>query len=659
MSTTDLLAALTDLREDLSRVRMPLALPEASAQADAASRIVDQLDDYVLPRLETIDAPLLTVVGGSTGAGKSTLVNSLVGRVVSRPGVIRPTTVSPVLVHHPDDAHWFSDDRILPGLIRATVASSDSSTLHLVAEPTLPRGLAILDAPDIDSVVQGNRDLAAQLLQAADLWLFVTSAARYADAVPWDFLVAAAERRASVAVVCDRVPPEAMAEVPAHLGQLMTARGLADSPLFAVPETRTDAEGLLPHSAVGPVRAYLGGLAADQRSRRAVVLQTLDGAIGSIGARVPMVARGLDDQVAALAQLREDARSSFREACRQVSVQSADGTLLRGEVLTRWHEFVGTGEFMRAMEAKISWLRDRIVGAVKGAPPEAEKVSVAVESGLEALVRAEAEAAAERAAAAWQANPAGRALVERGGAGLERVPEDFGVEVGRAVRGWQGDVMELVAGEGMDKRARARFLALGVNGVSVALMVVVFMHTGGLSGAEAGIAGGSAVVAQRLLEALFGDDAVRNLARTAKDALDARVEGLMAGQLERFEAVLDELGVDPDLAGRLREEAVALEESRTRTAMTTAPHLGGAAASPQALPGQGSDAAAGLPGTDGDSRHALPGREASDPVVDLDDLVATRGEVVGHRVERVRMNRTRDGGGEVLDAEIVDRDEER
>ena len=39
----------------------------------------------------------------------------------------------------------------------------------------------MLDAPDIDSVVQ-NRQLASQLLAAADLWLFVTSAARYADA---------------------------------------------------------------------------------------------------------------------------------------------------------------------------------------------------------------------------------------------------------------------------------------------------------------------------------------------------------------------------------------------------------------------------------------------------------------------------------------------
>ena len=126
---------------------------------------------------------------GSTGAGKSTLVNSLIGRVVSRPGVIRPTTRSPVLVHNPADLDFFSSDRVLPGLARSFDQANDSSTLQLVAEPTLPQGLALLDAPDVDSVVSENRALASQLLAAADLWLFVTTAARYADAVPWDCLL--------------------------------------------------------------------------------------------------------------------------------------------------------------------------------------------------------------------------------------------------------------------------------------------------------------------------------------------------------------------------------------------------------------------------------------------------------------------------------------
>ena len=89
----------------------------------------------------------------------------------------------------------------------------------------MPEGLAILDAPDIDSVEERNRTLAAQLLAAADLWLFVTSAARYADQVPWDFLRQAAERSAAVAIVLDRTPPEAVETVAAHLARMLPAAG--------------------------------------------------------------------------------------------------------------------------------------------------------------------------------------------------------------------------------------------------------------------------------------------------------------------------------------------------------------------------------------------------------------------------------------------------
>ena len=121
---------------------------------------------------------------------------------------------------------------------------------------------------------------------------------------------------------------------------------------------------------------------------------------------------------------------------------------------------------------------------------------------------------------------------------------------GRAIRDWQGAVLDLVSDEGMGRRAKARYLALGVNGVGVALMIVVFAHTGGLVGAEIGVAGGTAVLAQRVLEAVFGDQAVRRLAETAKAELDARIEALIAGELLRYHAILDGLGVDPEQASR-------------------------------------------------------------------------------------------------------------
>jgi hypothetical protein len=572
MSAELLTASLTRFRDVLAAVRLPLDLPGSAAVLQRSRAAVAQLDDYVLPRLGRLDAPLLAVIGGSTGAGKSTLVNTLLGREVSAPGVIRPTTRSPVLVHHPEDAGWFGSDSILPGLARSQGSAADARTLQIVPEPTMPRGLAILDAPDVDSVVAENRALAAQLLGAADLWLFVTTAARYADAVPWDYLRSAAERHAVVAVVLDRVPPAAMDEVPAHLGQMMGQRGLGRSPLFAVPETEVDASGLLPDAAVAPIRDWLGGLAADAVSRNEVVLQTLAGAIGALRADAPVVAGAVEEQAVSLETLRADAEKSFAEAVRSIAVQTADGTLLRGEVLARWHDFVGTGEFFRAVEQKIGWLRDRLVAAVRGEPRQALDVKVAVESGLEVLIREEGEAAARRVESAWQAHPAGRqvlALAE--GDDLARASRDYPVAAARAIRDWQGDVLDLVSREGADKKSAARFWALGVNGVGVALMILVFSQTGGLIGAEIGVAGGTAVLAQRVLEAIFGEDAVRRLAKRAKTDLDDRVQALLATELSRYLAVLDAVDVRPEQAGELLAAAEDVDHARAEDSRLASP----------------------------------------------------------------------------------------
>ena len=264
-SGAQMVTALVRLRAALQGAVLPLELPGVEAHRLARTEMVDQLEDYVIPRIVTLEAPLLAVVGGSTGAGKSTLVNSLVGAVVTESGVLRPTTRSPVLVHNPADADWFGADRLLPELERVHHPTHDPQALQLVPLDVVPRGLAILDAPDIDSVEESNRRLAAQLLAAADLWLFVTSAARYADQVPWDFLRQAAERSAAVAIVLDRTPADAVGTVASHLARMLAARGLKDSPLFTVNEAPLDAAGLLRPREVVEIRQWLTELGADAR----------------------------------------------------------------------------------------------------------------------------------------------------------------------------------------------------------------------------------------------------------------------------------------------------------------------------------------------------------------------------------------------------------
>ncbi|WP_298515197.1 dynamin family protein [uncultured Nocardioides sp.] len=559
---TVMLTALVRLHHALQGVRLPLELPGVAEQRTGLKEMVDQLEDYVIPRVTTLEAPLLAVVGGSTGAGKSTLVNSLVGHKVTQPGLLRPTTRSPVLVHHPDDAAWFGADRLLPDLERVEHMTTDPSALQLVAADSVPPGLAILDAPDVDSVVEENRELAAQLLAAADLWLFVTSAARYADQVPWEFLRQAAERSTAVAIVLDRTPEEAVQTVATHLARMLASRGLKDSPLFIVHEGLVSDEGLLPDDHVVDIRTWLQTLAGDIAARQQVVIQTLDGAVRTLTRRTYPVADAAAEQTEAADRLRGDAVAAYDEAVSAVIAGMEDGTLLRGEVLARWQEFVGTGELLKGLESRVGRLRDRIVNTVKGKPQQAERVTVAVESGLEMLILEHAEAAAERAEASWRQVASGQALLKDAGTELGRASRELRRNAERSVREWQADVLNLVRTQGQDKRTTARFLAFGVNGLAVALMIVVFSYSYGLMGAEVGIAGGSALLGQKLLEAVFGDQAVRSLAEQARTSLEARVRELFAAEQARYTDLLDSLGLDAEVPEQLRRASRRVEDAR-------------------------------------------------------------------------------------------------
>jgi GTPase SAR1 family protein len=559
------------LREEISALQLPLMVPDVAASRVERERLLAQLDDYLLPRLRRMDAPLLAVIGGSTGAGKSTLTNSLVRKEVSRSGVLRPTTRSPVLVHHPHDSGAFLSQRILPNLARVTAEAPEPlqpidvdapriTALRLVPHEGVPAGVALIDAPDIDSVVDTNRELAVQLLAAADLWLFVTTAARYADAVPWDMLRTAVERGASVAIVLDRVPVEAMKQVRIHLATMLRDRGLASSPMFTIPETVT-VNGLLPSDAVRPLLGWLRRLARDGRSRETIVRRTLAGALDSLRDRVQGVADAADAQRDADAALRSELDRTFEESVRTVRTRLTDGTILRGEVLARWQEYVGTGEFFRSLEANIGRIRDRIAAALRGRPAPSEPLGEALQTGVQAIVRAAAQGAVEQAGLRWRAIPAGASLMASGG-GAASLSPDFDARLARAVRDWQTYVLGLVREEGQGKRATARALSLGVNGTGVILMLVTFSHTAGLTGAEVGVAAGTAALAQRILEAVFGDQAVRSLTFKAHADLVTRIEGLLESERMRFLGLLNSAGVLPAAGDRLRAAVRAVEGAR-------------------------------------------------------------------------------------------------
>ena len=528
---------MTTLRDKLAAARFR---PEDQTGADARA-IVAQLDDYVLPRLANIDAPLLAVVGGSTGSGKSTLVNSIIGEKFTASGVIRPTTRQPALIVNPADAEWFNSPHVLPDLPRTRgpeEPGAQADSLRIVETPRLSPGLALLDAPDFDSIDDKNRALASQLLAAADLWVFVTTPARYADNLVWDFLNDAAGRDIEVLVILNRVDEDAMATVPQDLRRMMDEAGLNESRLITVPFTKDFAE-FLPDETVAPAREVLSRLAADSAARREMAGKTVLGAMERLVARVDSLSEERARQEGFAAQLREAISANYDRASEHVIDATSDGNLLRQEVMARWQDFVGTSDAFRTIERWYSSALDKLGSWFSGKPAPMREVETEIESGLHAVVVDAAETAATRS---WShLGSVAPSLRADAAPELAHASTTINESASELVREWQSGLMGYIQDNAADKRMKARVMSIGLNVVTVALMLVVFASTAGLSGGELAIAGGSAVVGQKLLETIFGEDAVRRMARHAREDLNARVHVLFEQEEARYDELVGSL----------------------------------------------------------------------------------------------------------------------
>ncbi|MEL7207553.1 MAG: hypothetical protein AAGK32_04875, partial [Actinomycetota bacterium] len=85
----------------------------------------------------------------------------------------------------------------------------------------------------------------------------------------------------------------------------------------------------------------------------------------------------------------------------------------------------------------------------------------------------------------------------------------------------------------------------------------LFSQTGGVTGGEVAIAGGTAAAGNAVLSAVFGDQAVRDLVLQAQELLEQRVVGLFDSDRRRLEATLDRLP-DAAAAGDVRRAAADL-----------------------------------------------------------------------------------------------------
>lgn len=450
-----LLDALLDTRRVVAAVELPLPTGREREANELMARMLDQLDHHLIPRVREESSPAIVIVGGPTGAGKSTVVNALLGEELTASGVLRPTTKVPHLFHHPLDGGVLTDVAA-----RAKVHPSE----------VVPRGLAIVDSPDLDSVRGENREIAEDLLEAADLWVFVTTPARYGDAIPWNALRKATDRGASVAVVLNRVTPDVAAQVRRELVQRLTEERLAGLPLFVIPENPSVD---IPRDVVGGLGRWLDTVAAASAST--IVERTLHGGIESMKEWLEQLAEFMDDQAAAA----KDVRAEVRRCAAQAEVQGGPewyADVARGPVEARWAQataergplfrlsnsmWVKRRSAREARDAAIATIRADLVAGVEATLAHAAASATqrmmtslhAADGGVGPWLAEQRDPRDARVARERRAADAARSWLATCGTLAAELP---GAEAGRAVVGDDGLAVALAsAAVGVDRAAGA------------------------------------------------------------------------------------------------------------------------------------------------------------------------------------------------------------
>lgn len=555
---------LESLRKQIRDLEFAPGIAGAEEGEVLQADVLAQLSDYVLPRVRRPDIPLLIAVAGSTGAGKSTLVNSLVGEQVTTTGVRRPTTNSPVLACNPADVDWFSEASFIPSLPRVRqqglAMPGKDGMLVLAATEAMPPGVALLDTPDVDSAVAAHHEFAAKFLDAADLWVFVTTSGRYADARVWEFLQVARDRDTSLAVVLSRVPRKGRRQLLDHFGAMLEANGLGRAARFAIPETDQIENERFTSNVADHIRDYLADVAGEAEQRDRVSRRTFIGVIDSFRSRVPELARQVEAQIETGRSLGAAVDDAYAGASARIDTALGDGSLLRGSLLARWQEVAASGELAKS-------LRLRGKRARKGRAEQVERgqrvraLERAVREALEALVVSANDRAWDQIEQRWRAVAGGAELAEKAldqpGRGL------LAKQVRQEISEWQQEIAEMTAANGATKRSVARFVTFDHEIVALVMIIDLLGYERSHSGGGAHAADTSGPSPQRLLKGLFGAQSLRSIGGSARENLRRRVLGLLTHERAPFDQALSTAGIpSEDSVVQLYQATYNLEIAR-------------------------------------------------------------------------------------------------
>jgi GTPase SAR1 family protein len=478
---------------------------------------------YLVPRLADPEGPLLVALFGSTGSGKSTLVNSLAGRDVSVAGALRPTTRDATVWCHRDNERSLTALEVTGGV---AFFADDHPDL---------RWLSVVDTPDVDSIVTSHREQTEQILGMADATIHVTTPQRYADAVPWEFLQRMARRDVPMLIVANRLARRSSGAVTDLASLLRSERivpGISSDQIVAISEQRLKQHGRLPSSAVKRVAAYLSDLALNHTD---VVRRSVRGAIETAVSDIDDVLADLESQRAEVSGMADAVELAVRQQRSEIAAQLEQGDLVGGEVLQRWRRLIGVSDLAAVVARGLGRVRDIL------APNDAVSASSVEQVGREAreamidIAMLRVRRAHESIVTAWRLEPSGAQLVE---GDLLAAREDRDA-AGDEIDAWLASLVDLVADQGQRRFRLARAASVGVNAAATMLLLAIFSTTGGITGAEVGVTAGAAAAQQSLLEHIFGSAAARRLAETAQEDLIDRLGTIVASEGDRFLDALD------------------------------------------------------------------------------------------------------------------------
>ena len=539
----ELIASLADRRAALVRE------DEAAGAKERARQLRDHVRAYVLPRVRALEAPLLVVLLGPTGAGKSTLMNTLARATVSRTGVLRPTTREAVLLATDADAAT---------LRRGALAGIDAGRLVRAPAATASAGLAIVDAPDLDSVERANRVVADALVEAADLGIFVTSAVRYADKVPFDVVQRIAARGLPILIVVNRMPTDEsegriVLEDLRRVLKDTALRGIEDArvQIVGVAEGRLDPSGeRLDPAAAAAVLQRVDELAQDRERRLALARRALEGALAGLGPLLSSVADDVARDATEGEVLRAISKKAYDAELAALFEELRGGTFLRTEVLRHWESYVKADQITRFFSRGLGRIRGTIVTMFRGMPEApVGVVEKEVTSDVIAVAVSRATEAARRVASEWSTRTGPADQLARDPS-LWSASPDLAARIQPRLTDWIGSIATEVQARGAGKRDLAFGVSLGVNALAVAAMVGVFAHTAGVTGTELGIVAATGFLNQKLLQAIFGEAAMREMIAGARE----RLEALLADEFSKERMRYDRLVTDPVELRTLAEE---------------------------------------------------------------------------------------------------------